>query len=1236
MAKREYTASQKQAVYDHGSNILVSASAGSGKTSVLVERVIQKILAGENVDQLLVVTFTEAAAKEMKERIRVAITQQINQSDNHEQKKHLMDQLTRLGKAQISTIHAFCLSIIRSYYYVIELDPSFRIMTDTTESELLKEEVWNELREELYDIDNEVFAKLTQNFSGDRRDDNLRDLVLNLFEFANANPDSKLWLEQMGSNYELDGELMDSPFFKNKLIPDIKDQLQTIYKKALSLKDIADQGSELIAKSRDVIDEEVSEVQSVLDNGFGSDWNHLRTAMLSVDLTGRLSAARKDEVKEFNQIANEIRSDKVMGYRVLFNNLVNEYFKLPEDMLLNAVQDSKNLIDELIRVVTMFSDRFKNEKLERHSLDFSDLEHFALEIVTNESEAGLAVRHSFQKNFNEIIVDEYQDINPLQETLLSSVASTNPGNMFMVGDVKQSIYAFRMADPGLFLGKNDRFKDSDNPDERIILAENFRSMRNVDNFTNLIFNQIMDSKIGEIEYDDDAQLRYGAKYYPDEIKNKTEVLVYDEQKKQETDVPSMSQTDGQITMIAQKIRSMIRNQETIFDRKEQVKRPVQFGDIVLLSQTRSKNLKIVEIFKQFDIPIEVSDAQDYFQTTEISIMMDMLRIIDNPYQDIPLVAVLRSPMVGMNENELAFLRINQKTGDYFESLLHFEKSFKVDPENEFQANLKQKLDRFMQQLRKFRKLAQQSNLVNLVWAIYNDTGYLDYVGGMPDGPQRQNNLHALYNRAKAYEESSFKGVFQFVRFVEKMRDKKKDLAENPVKTSEESVLVMTIHGSKGLEFPFVFLIDANHGFNKQDQNRPYILDRNEGVGITLNDYVHHLSIDTPQKIEIKDTLQKRSLAEEMRVLYVALTRAEQRLIITGSTDDAEKALTGWSRALQSENDLLDDPVREKAGNYLDWIGSSIVRIPVIAEQYNLEPVHTIEFDGEVGLSFINTEELNQNIVVDSSTNDEAPVVFNSDKSLEVPTDAQWINEVLNFKYRDEVATKTTAYQSVSEVKRIFDDPDKLEMNFSEVTNEQQLKTVNRFVNKTLPSPKFLEKVRKPKPTEIGTATHLVLQEIDLHQAVNEDVVQHLINDLVNNQVLAEEVARSINIDNILRFFESDMGQLMLAHPDEVQREAPFSMLVPAQTIFHEVKSEDDILIHGIIDAYLKIDGRVILLDYKTDFVKPGTKEAGVAKIIDKYRGQINLYGLALENITQQTVTDKYLYLLSVGELVSVE
>ncbi|KRK45484.1 helicase-exonuclease AddAB subunit AddA [Dellaglioa algida] len=1248
MSKFTFTPSQQRAIDESGTDILVSASAGSGKTRVLVERVIKKILAKTNIDDLLVVTFTEAAAKEMRQRIQVALQKAINETDNREDKQHLVDQLMRLPVANISTFDAFCLQLIKRYYYVIDLDPVFRMLTDVTEAALLRESVWEDLRESLYATDDAVFERLTQNFSNDRNDDGLSELVFSLFTFASSKPNPAEWLASLAATYDVGDDLVGSLYYQTTIKPLIQADLTQIQADLKTALDLSVHFS--LTKHQVVTEEEiqllVAIVQSVDDD---AAWNQIHDNIRGYKLKRAPSVSAKNLEADQATAKDQIK-DLKDGIKKRLTNLTERFFNLNETETLEIMAESKKLIEKLVDVIGLFSDAFSKEKRQRHMLDFNDLEHLALDILTRDSETSVQTRTALQAKYNEVLVDEYQDTNQLQEAILTRITTKNPGNMFMVGDVKQSIYGFRLADPGLFLSKDKAYKEDDSQGNRIILAENFRSVENVTAFTNLIFTQIMDNRVGQMAYDTDAKLVFGATYYPD-VEQNAEVLIYESDEPETFENPDEpveatneqfeidGKSEGQVALIGQRIQELMTTKTEIFDRETSEKRPVAYRDIALLVPTRKNNLVIIDMFKKMGIPVVVNDAESYFQTTEIRIMMSLLRIIDNPYQDIPLVSVLRSPIVGLDENELAYLRIGNRTDDYYQAVLTFYQNFDTFKESGFAKNIYQKIDRFLTQLSGFREIAHENQIATLIWQIYQETGFLDYVGGMPAGSQRQANLHALYNRAHAYENSSFKGLFQFVRFIEKMQERDKDLAEAPVQNVENAVSVMTIHGSKGLEFPMVFLVDATHQFNQMGMRMPYLIDDKAGIGITYLNPENRTAMDTLQKSIVKSAVIEKSEAEEMRLLYVALTRAEQRLFIVGAYANRETAIKRWQKAFQSQQLVLNAPARSGIKNFMDWIGMALVRHPQFDKSLLLDPPVVPQLLDEnavktqFSVSFYQKKDLQQLSVSEEevtqidwleATTDGMPETFGT-------IDVDQIDKVLNFKYPFDNLTKTTAYQAVSEVKRLFDDPTNREMDQLSIAGQG-----NRYVTSELAVPKFMQGVTAPTGSDIGSATHLVLQELDLTTEVTLVGIQTEIKRLVSAKVLTQEVAVLINEQHIANFFQSDLGKEVVLAGNTVQREAPFSMLLPASELFQNVESPDEkVLIHGIIDGYFIKDNELILFDYKTDKVSKDNTIEEIEKLTARYRGQLNLYGEALANMTGLKVAHKYLYLLAANRVVEV-
>ncbi|MDN6161724.1 MAG: helicase-exonuclease AddAB subunit AddA, partial [Atopostipes sp.] len=934
-----FTDEQWQAMHQSGNNLLVSASAGSGKTMVLVNRIIEKINNPEkdvSVDDLLVVTFTNAAAKEMKQKIEDELREQIKIDPQSRMK--LVNELTKLGRANISTLHSFCSKVIERYYYLIDFDPVFRMLTDETEISLIKEDVWDELIEDFYEESHPDFIELMEAYAGKRNDDQITEMVFSLYNFSRANLNPKEWLEKLPDLYHLSSNtLSDSEIYQKYFRKQWQEDINYCMN---SIKNILDE----------IGNEEELEPQIEILKGEYTHYQEIAEGLAADDLRGvyelvngdfefkTLRAPRKksisDELKEYHAQITKPQRDEAKS---IYQDFTENFALSPKEQV-KILQKMEKHVKILSKITQEFAKAYQGYKMEQKLIDFNDLEHLTLDILrSGDADRGSEAAQYYQDKFEEVLVDEYQDINAVQEAILSLVSETDEdeGNYFMVGDVKQSIYGFRLADPELFLSKYKSYENGLEGD-RIVLAENFRSRKEILAFTNFIFKQLMDESLGNFAYDKNAELLYGNKNfdkYESTSNYETELLLYEKDEKTKQSEKKFDElndrleihtkTSGEILTVASRIMELIDEGFEIYDKKEEKMRPLEYRDIVLLTPTKKNNLEIQEVFQELDLPTAINETQNFFQTTEVTIIMSLLKIIDNPRQDIPFVAVLRSPIVGLNEVELTYIRLEDQQADFYEAARLYAEADFIDRRN---IEVQKKVQDFLDNLDNLREYARRKSVVNLIAIIYQETGFMDYVGGMSGGKQRKANLEALYHRAASYEKTAFKGLYRFIRFIDKMQEKDKDLAEpTSILLEENAIRVMTIHASKGLEFPVVFLMDMSKRFNNRDWVGNYVLDRELGIGLKYKNPEQQVESSTLVDTAIKNIKKKTSYAEEMRILYVALTRAEQKLFLVGSVKSKENAFKKWDKGNESREEVLDTRSRLSTNNFMDWIGLAIAR-----------------------------------------------------------------------------------------------------------------------------------------------------------------------------------------------------------------------------------------------------------------------------------------------------------------------
>lgn len=1239
----QWTKKQEEAIYSEGSDILVSAAAGSGKTAVLVERIIQKLLKKDSpidIDSLLVVTFTNAASQEMRTRVGLVLEEALAKDPAS---THLKKQLSLLQRASISTLHSFCLDILRQYAYLIDLDPAFRIANDV-ENEQIKQEVVEDLFEEWYGaegIEQEKFFEVVDRFSSDRNDIEVEELILKLYTFAIQHPWPDIWLDQLIAAYEIpddwqEGELSWLNIIKDEVTLQLEafQQELTLAETIIYENDGPYQYAETIEADRQMLNQAI-ENQAV--------WDDLQAVMASSKFV-RLSSKKME--------CNEDKKDKVKAlrdsYKKRWEDIKKDWFSRNLESHIQDMRELAPVIKQLTKLVKEFKERYTLLKKEKALVDFSDLEHYCLQILVDpESSPGQPepsdVAKSLQNQYSELLVDEYQDTNLVQETILTMVSDQiNAGNMFMVGDVKQSIYRFRHAEPSLFIEKYKRYNTPDSLGRRIDLSSNFRSRKHVLLGANYIFRQILDEKFGEINYDESAELIYANKMYDDlpYPEASPELLIIDREQAEPSRFPStVTEEDNQEVLenaqlearvYADKIKNWIGSGEKVplqvVDKATQGQRDVQYRDIVILMRSMTDAPIIVDEFKKQGIPVYAELNTGYFEAIEMKIMISFLKVIDNPRQDIPLASVLRSPIVGLDEEELTKIRLADQKGTYYEALKMFAKQH---PRDETVA----KVERLLSLLHQFRQAARQGALSELIWSIYRETGYYDFVGGMPGGRQRQANLRALYDRARGYETTSYRGLFRFLRFIERMEENGEDLgAAGALSEQEDVVRIMTIHKSKGLEFPVVIVGGMAKEFNFRDVRGRYILHKDFGFASKYIDPIKRITYPTLFFHALKQEKQREMLAEEMRVLYVALTRAKEKLVMVANVDSFNKKQTKWQTMADHSEWILPAHFRSEAKTYLDWVGPALIRhhdtsvlrteelhdavlekIRIDPSRWEISVIHKNELtsvdDSPVEIDFVLQEAIQKWKTID---------VENADLFKQV-------EERLSYQYPFQEAAFARAKQTVTELKR--------QRDFQDDYSSTQL--IQPYKAPIVRRPAFLQKEKKLSSAEIGTAMHTVMQHLPFKTNMTAPVIADFIDGLVMKEIMTSEEAEAVDVQAIEFFLKTDIANYMKEHT--FHRELPFSLSLPADEVYASWQSdtEEQVLIQGVLDCVIPTEGGWMILDYKTDAIQEEMDSRVEDALIKRYETQMKLYKRAIESIWGQPVVEIYLYFFAKQLLINV-
>ncbi|MBY2525881.1 helicase-exonuclease AddAB subunit AddA [Clostridioides difficile] len=1273
MSSPKWTKEQLEVIESRECNLLVAAAAGSGKTAVLVERIIQMITSRENpidIDKLLVVTFTNAAASEMRERIGDAIGKAL---DENPENKHLQNQLVLLNKSSITTIHSFCLDVIKSNFHRINLDPNFRI-GDQTECAILKQEAIEEVFEDLYEERDEGFLNLVESYAERGGDKEVQDIILGIYSFAMASPEPKKWLIDSAERFNIDENFdFSQSIWARAILDTVKIEINGLcLNMERALKEVESiEELETFAEKLSVEYKKIADISQACNKSWDEAYKKMASMSFENYVKGvkRISKDAPSYIKESKEKAKTIR-DKT---KKSLESIVSATFNKDNDSIREEIKYLYNIVKPISSVVLRFEEEYSNKKREKGIIDFNDIEHFALNILTDVDEKGNIVPSDIavgcRNKFYEIFIDEYQDSNLVQEVLLKAVANTETPNRFMVGDVKQSIYRFRQARPELFLQKYNNYNDKKGSSHRkIMLYKNFRSREEVVDAVNYIFENIMNENIGEIEYTEKERLNLGANFNVDTdeksiIGGATEIHLIQKDNKLDDDI--INDKDDRINnkeneieeeekldniqlearMVGNIIKDLMKVNEDgkiqkVYDKGIDGYRPVEFRDIVILLRATSAWAPVfADELMNMDIPTYADVGVGYFDTIEIKTILSLLQIIDNPMQDIPLISVLKSPIFGFTPEDLIDIRVQSKDKIFYEVLKSTaEYDGFTDSQNENESEFIpseeciNKSKDFLIKLKEFKEKSMYMSTDEFIWYLYTRTGYYAYVGALPGGSQRQANLKVLFERAKQFEETSLKGIFNFVNFIEKLKKSSSDMGS--AKTLGENanvVRIMSIHKSKGLEFPVVICSAMGKNFNTQDFKKSILYHHNLGYGPQFVDYERRISFPSIAKEALKSKINIENLSEEMRVLYVAFTRAKEKLIITGSTRNIQDSIKRWSNGIESLDTISQYEIL-KGKNFLDWIMPCVLRhrdLSNLLEEVGLDAVFNVEHNSKWYGKLWNKND----ILVEKKSDEEKESIEEILEKIDVNNpDSDYYGEIeekLNYIYPYEFSTRKPATISVTEIKKI-------QNNYE----EELINTI--FEQKViLKKPLFIqneEEREKISGTERGTIVHLVMEVLDLKNVSSVNDIKSQIRGFVSKGIITEKQASIVNPYKIYKFFASNIGKRML-NAEIINREKSIYAQVNMKDIYiyEKLINNDDkklydnesVMLRGIVDAYFEEDNQIVLVDYKTDFVN----EENINQIIEKYKKQLDLYADIIETLTGKSVKEKCIYLFGVDEAV---
>ena len=1209
-----WTEQQQQVIDLRGCNLLVSAAAGSGKTAVLVERIIQKVLSSEHpvdIDRMLVVTFTKAAAAEMRERVAKAIEERMALDPGN---AYLNRQYTLVHHAQITTIDSFCLYVVKNYFQCIDLEPGFRV-GDPGELSLLAEDVLTDVLERWYDEADSEFIRFADNYATAKSDAPLAQMVQNLYTFSTSYPWQEEWLQSLCEPYEPQALTPEALVDGDNWLQDLMRYVHAV---------LSGERAQLILASR--LCEEPGGPDMYLDNiryvieqmqllDDIADYDALGQAIDEVDF-GRLGTRRGfDGDKGIQELVKSLRTQ----VKDDLQKLHKKYFGRTLRAQLDDLAETGRSIAVLSRLTMDYANAYRTKKQERGLLDFSDIEHMALRILIDEkTKEPTEVAREFQSMFEEVMIDEYQDSNYVQETILSAVSGGNgTDNRFMVGDVKQSIYRFRLARPELFMEKYDTYTESESRCRKICLKQNFRSRPEVLESVNDLFYRIMKRDVGGVEYDRDAALYPGASFPQpqDGDAYRTRILLADSDTESLDESGADNAKELEAAMIAEEIRRVVESQQ-ISDGAGGF-RPVCYSDIVILLRSPgSWGDELAEQLAARGIPSHQMSQTGYFGTTEVQTVLGLCHVIDNPLQDIPLAAVMRSMFFNFTDAQLAQIRLMGQAAFFYDHVT----AYAIEGDDPL---LREKCSCFLQRFETYREMARHLSVHDLLDEILRESSYLNLVRALPAGERRLANVEMLLQHAAGFERMSYQGLFSFIRYMEQLQKYEVDYGEADVTGEHENVVrIMSIHKSKGLEFPIVFVSGLGRRFNKKDSEDTMILDSTYGVGLTCSEGKRHRKRTTLLKEMIAAHIAGDNIGEELRVLYVALTRAKEQLILTGTLKGLETALLRYELESEQDASFLD---RREAGCYLDWIMPGAYRHP---EHLSIETYESAQFVMHTQLHEAQQYIQKEQLIEQLETVD--PDVYAA------------IDERLHssYPYEDEVTLRTK--MSVSEIKHrnmILEPGDEEALVWYAKDEAEPEVYVPRFARTEQTDEAMTDAPHRGALR--GTAMHRMMECLDygalgalLGDARGQGAeltaeITRQRDALCENGRLQADAAALINVRQIVHFLQTDLAKrIMQAHNSgSLYREQPFVMGLPACETDSQIHSEQLVLVQGIIDLYFEEADGLVLLDYKTDAVREASQ------LLDRYQTQMDLYARALAAATGKPVKEKLIYSFRLEEII---